>query len=92
MSAITIDCSEVKSEADFWQAYVESCRPQGADAFGRNLDAFWDAVSAGGPGFPLFAELRFVNVEALKVFRDGAFYEALLRIAHESKDIRVSFG
>jgi len=59
MQTIYIDCAGVKSAADFWQRYIDTARPADADLFGRNLDAFWDAIEAAGPGWPGEVKLVF---------------------------------
>ena len=94
MRAITVDCANLESEAAFWHAYLEATKPEGAGYFGRNLDAFWDALN-GGPGWPGECEIKFTNTNRLRSFRNGAFYEALAEIARdiarESKSVRIHF-
>jgi hypothetical protein len=51
MSVHTIDGSRIESREAFWEAYVETVKPQGAAFFGRNFAAFNDALW-GGPGWP----------------------------------------
>jgi RNAse (barnase) inhibitor barstar len=89
MHAFTIDCAAIRDEASFWQAYVSEVRPESASRFGRNLDAFWDAVSGGGPGWPGECELRFTNSSHLGAINGGVFLAALARIARDSEFVRV---
>jgi ribonuclease inhibitor len=89
METIVIDCRDVRDEAGFWQCYVETVRPEGAHFFGRNLNAFWDAVSAGGPGWPGDVALLFVNAEALSPIDSGNFLRHLQEIAHQSQRVRI---
>ena len=70
MKTIVIECSNLKSISEFWDRYVREVQPQGAEHFGRNLDAFNDAL-AGGPGFPGKCELVFRNSEALDSLQTG---------------------
>jgi ribonuclease inhibitor len=88
MQIISVDCSEVTSEASFWQAYLAAANPEGANYFGRNLDAFWDALN-GGPGWPGEVTLILVNTAHLKSIRDGRFYESLSEIARDSKSVHI---
>jgi ribonuclease inhibitor len=88
MRVITIDCHEVNSEVQFWNAYLSASRPADAGQFGRNLDAFWDALH-GGPGWPGACTLRFENTAAVEPLRDGAFLESLRRIAAQSEQVRI---
>lgn len=89
MDTFTIDCATVESEADFWRTYVNEVQPEGAGYFGQNLNAFWDAVSGGGPGWPGECELRFTNTNHLVKINDGGFLRALSDIARDSKLVRV---
>jgi RNAse (barnase) inhibitor barstar len=80
-----LDCSEITFEEDFWELYLEVTRPDGAEHFGRNLDAFWDAVSGGGPGWPGECELLLTNTgNMLKL--DRRFFNGLQRIAKRVQD------
>lgn len=80
-----IDCKRVDSEADFWISYIATVKPDGSEFFGKNLDAFWDALNAGGPGFPGEGVqiIKIVNSDRLKKLRDGIFYNALSQIAFD---------
>ncbi|MFC4254296.1 hypothetical protein GRI97_02585 [Altererythrobacter xixiisoli] len=60
MRSVVIDCAGVTSTDDFWQRYVDATEPQEASLFGRNLDAFWDALH-GGPGWPGEVRLIFAH-------------------------------
>jgi len=84
LDVITVDCDGVASEAEFWDRYVRATDPSGAGLFGRNLDAFWDAVDGGGPGWPGDVALVFKNVASVAVFREGRFLAALEEIAAEA--------
>jgi RNAse (barnase) inhibitor barstar len=88
MRTITIDCHKITSEASFWESYLASTKPEGSGHFGRNLDAFWDALN-GGPGWPGEIRLRITNTAHMKSWRDGRFYQALASIAAESKHVSV---
>lgn len=89
---ITIDCHGITTPAAFWQAYVDAARPAHAEAFGRNLDAFWDAVEAGAPGDPGDVRLVFTNVSALEPLMTaggGSFLEALRGLAADVTRIEI---
>jgi len=90
MRSIVVDCGAVKSEADFWSAYLHAAEPEGAGYFGRNLDAFWDGLN-GGPGWPGECRLQFVNTLPLQAFRGGAFLQVLRDIAGRSTAVEVTF-
>lgn len=88
MKLYVIDCNNIESEEDFWAAYLHLVKPDGTEYFGRNLHAFWDALSAGGPGFPsdeAGCEIQFSNMASIKLIRNGAFYYALKGIENDLK-------
>jgi len=47
-----LNCQGINTEEDFWNSYVSCVEIEGEEYFGRNLDALWDALHAGGPGTP----------------------------------------
>ncbi len=88
---ITIDCGKVTSEDEFWRLYLDSVDAQGAHLFGRNLDAFWDALEGGGPGWPGEVNLHFINAKSLAPLRGKTFLTTLKRLASELSSARVTF-
>ena len=84
MQTVVIDCAGVQSADEFWQRYLTAVQPEGAAIFGRNLDAFWDAVEAGGPGQPN-AKLVFKNTSGL----EANFLNALRRIASDATHTEI---
>ncbi len=87
---IVIDCAGLGSEEEFWRKYLAVAKPEYAESFGCNLDAFWDAVDGGGPGWPgENCELRFVNTAPLEAWRDGYFLRAIREIARDAKHVRI---
>ena len=92
METIVINCQEVRDEEGFWQLYVETVRPEGAAFFGRNIAAFWDAIYAGGPGWPGEVELLFTHAASLASIENGRLLQRLLEIQHQSKQIRVTLS
>lgn len=91
MRTVNIDCSGIESEAAFWTRYLRSTDAEGAGRFGRNLNAFRDALN-GGPGWPGECEVRFFNTSRLAALNHGEFLEALRRIADESMNVRVTLA
>lgn len=92
MRTIHIDCRGVTSPEGLWQRYLDAVAPEGAELFGRSLDAFWDAVQAGGPGWPGGARLVFTYSDALlplKLADGGSFLDALRGIAAESTATQI---
>ncbi|WP_338846153.1 hypothetical protein V8J88_20645 [Massilia sp. W12] len=83
MSTIIIDCRDVSSEAGFWQLYLLTVRPEGAQFFGRNKSAFRDAICGGGPGWPGEVDLRFIHTASLAAIDQGN----LLRFLQEMQDL-----
>jgi len=89
MKTFVIDCSAVTREMELWEKYVEVTQPEGVEFFGYGLDAFNDAITGGGPGWPGECEIYFINTARIQRFRDGAFYKYLEKIAAESTSARL---
>lgn len=85
MNKYIINCDGMQSEEEFWEAYVSCVDIEGGELFGRNLDALWDALHAGGPGTPkdrsCFISIR--KTDSIKKFRDGHFYDHLRQVAFD---------
>lgn len=83
---VTVDVSGVTDQAAFWDCYVRTAKPQEAGLFGRNLDAFWDAVEGGGPGNPGSVDLHFVGMNVVRSWPNGqAFLDAFVDIAARAR-------
>ncbi len=92
MREIIIDCAGLTSTETFWRRYLDAAKPEDAALFGRNLDAFWDAIEGGGPGWPGEVRLVFLNtaqLAGLRTANGGSFLDALRRIADEAPPARV---
>ena len=89
MRKFIVDCRAVTSEGEFWDKYLEVACRDGAEYFGRNLSAFNDAITGGGPGWPGECEVHFMNTARVQQFRGGEFYKTLERIAIESASARL---
>jgi hypothetical protein len=88
---IVVECAGLASEASFWQTYLDAAKPEGAENFGRNLDAFRDAILAGGPGWPGECALRLVSFDQLRKIDGGRLCIALERLATESRHVTIRF-
>ena len=62
------------SKQDFWNKYVAEIDSKSAKHFGENLDAFNDAITAEGPGFPGDCVIEIIGTEKLqKIFGEEDF-------------------
>ena len=89
MKKFLIDCSAVTSEMQLWELYVETTSPEGVEHFGYNLDAFNDAITAGGPGWPGTCEIHFTNMARVHKLRSGEFFRRLQDIANSSGHVHI---
>ncbi|WP_438747687.1 barstar family protein [Pararhizobium sp. O133] len=94
MREVVVDCSGIRSPDEFWQRYLDAAQPEDAAFFGRNLDAFWDAIG-GGLGWPGDVTLVLLHSNKLSTLRtmnqSGSFLDALKEIAKEATQINVKF-
>jgi hypothetical protein len=90
MEEFRIDCSNVETPDQFWREYVLAVGSAACRDFGRNLDAFNDALS-GGPGFPGHGStVRLLHSAALERIEAGAFFSSLQDIASDSLNRAVT--
>ncbi len=91
MRVVSIEGSRLTDEAAFWREYLAAVRPDGAEHFGRNLDAFRDAVTSGGPGWPgEECRLRIVGHAAAGV--GSVFLAKLAEIASEASGFELDLA
>ena len=93
-ASVVIDCKGVTSAAEFWQLYLDTAKPSDGKLFGRNLDAFWDAVEFGGPGWPGNVELVFTHssqLEAVEAANGRSLLDGLRNVADEATQMRIVF-
>ena len=89
---VVIDARGVTDEEDFWKRYVIATEPEGAGYFGHNLDAFWDAVEGGGPGYPGKVDLHFKNMASVQSLPNGQkFMKAFAEIAADAKFTKITW-
>ncbi|MGH6615761.1 barstar family protein [Sphingomonas sp.] len=96
MKEVIVDCSGIISSDELWQRYIDAAQPENASMFGRNLDAFGDAVEGRGPGWPGEIMLTFKHSEQLRPLRmrggNGSFLDALKGIADRSSVVKIDFA
>ncbi len=91
---IVVDCNGVSTAKEFWQRYLDAVQPV-EKGFGCNLDAFWDAIEGGGPGWPGRCRLVFRGTGALENLRlpgGGSLLTSLRTIANNATQIEVALS
>jgi hypothetical protein len=63
---IFINGNVCNSREDFWNVYANGIDKESALYFGKNLDAFNDAINATGPGYPGECIIEITGTENLK--------------------------
>jgi hypothetical protein len=89
---VIVNCAGITSSAEFWRCYLDAAKPDGAQHFGCNLDAFWDALEAGGPGWPSGRDVILRDADALESIDRGALLAGLVRMASELRSSRLIIG
>jgi len=80
-----------KTQEDFWNKYTKQIPSKSVKNFGKNLDAFNDAITAAGPGFPGDCLIEIIGIEELskifgvqnikfiiKLLRDAEFVDLII--------------
>lgn len=81
MQVIYVECAGVQSEREFWKRYLDALKLEGADLFGCNLDALWDALEGGGPGWPGEVKIVLNNSAQLSKLEKKAGGSFLYRLS-----------
>jgi RNAse (barnase) inhibitor barstar len=93
---VIIECAGLTGGKELWQRYIDAARPEYGHIFGRNLDAFWDAVSGGGPGWPgENVELVFRNSGQLAQIVAGngmTYLQCFERFARDQSATRITLA
>ncbi|MFK8059781.1 MAG: hypothetical protein AB8B78_06770 [Polaribacter sp.] len=86
---IFIDGHLCNTKLDFWNKYVSEIDYKSGKGFGKNLDAFNDAINHKGPGFPGDCFIEIVGVKNLiKIFGKPDF-EYIIDTLHKSKFVEL---
>jgi len=90
-----VDCWDVRTPDEFWDLYLREVIPEGVEHFGRNEDAFRDALTGGGPGWPGDSECTLEIIHVDKLIANGhtvfvAFLEALGRELADSPHVELN--
>ncbi|NOV17521.1 hypothetical protein E5S70_15760 [Ensifer adhaerens] len=94
MKHFVIDCQGIATDADLWRRHLAVTNPAAGQDFGCNLDAFWDAVEGGGPGYPGRCKLTFKNAAALSHIKTGSgvsLLDGLQNIARAATVVVIEF-
>jgi RNAse (barnase) inhibitor barstar len=63
-----------ETQSDFWYKYSSQIPNDSAEYFGRNLDAFNDAITSGGPGYPGDSIIEIIGTQKLtRIFGQDNF-------------------
>jgi len=62
---IILDGYSYKTKSEFWDDYTDQIPIDSVKCFGKNLDAFSDAITGGGPGFPGNCSIEIIGIKKL---------------------------
>ena len=77
------------SQTDFWEKYTKQIPTESAKLFGKNLDAFNDAITGGGPGFPGDCVIEIIGIEKLNEIFGVQNMEFIIQLLRESEFIEL---
>ena len=73
------------SKQDFWNKYASEIGSESAKYFGKNLDAFNDAITGEGPGFPGDCIIEIIGTEKLKKIFGKEDFEFIINLLKEAE-------
>lgn len=74
-----------ESKEDFWNKYVAEIDSESAKHFGKNLDAFNDAITAEGPGFPGDCIVEIIGTDSLEKIFGKEDFNFIIKLLKEAK-------
>ena len=84
-SKIFINGEFCTSKKDFWNKYVAEIDTESGKYFGKNLDAFYDAITAGGPGFPGDCIIEIIGTKKLENIFGKKDFDFIIRLLKEAE-------
>lgn len=82
---IFINGNICESKGDFWKNYTSQIPTESARYFGENLDAFNDAITAGGPGYPGDCIIEIIGVDKLISIFGNSYYDIIVPLLKEAE-------
>ncbi len=73
------------SKLDFWNKYVEDIEFSAKKDFGKNLDAFNDAITARGPGYPGDCIIEITGTEKLEKIFGKEDFDFIIRLLRDAE-------
>ena len=77
------------SQLDFWDKYTSQIPAESAKSFGKNLDAFNDAITGGGPGFPGDSTIEIIGSDKLSELFGQTNFEWMLQLLREAEFVNL---
>ncbi len=87
---ICIDGNSCDTQQDFWEKYISQIPAESARYFGKNMDAFCDAIKGGGPGFPGECSFKIKGVNKLCNIFGDLLFNILIQTLNEANYIEVT--
>ena len=82
---IFINGNFLTSKQDFWDKYVEEIDFESGKNFGKNLDAFNDAITSEGPDFPGECIIEIIGTKKMKVLFGEDDFQFIIGLLKEAK-------
>ena len=73
------------SQDYFWNKYTRQISSDSGKNFGKNLDAFNDAITGAGPGFPGDCLIEIVGVDELIKIFGASKMETIIKLLDEAE-------
>ena len=80
-----------ETQEQFWDKYCEQIGSERANGFGRNLDAFNDAITGGGPGCPGDAIMEIIGRDKLTAVFGERQFQFIIDVLSDADYIDFTF-
>ncbi len=78
-----------ETKEEFWNEYISEIDSESGKFFGKNLDAFNDAITAEGPGFPGECIIEIIGTEKLEKVFGKEDFEFIIGILKDAEFVEL---
>lgn len=82
---IFISGNSCEKKADFWNSYASQIPADSSQYFGKNLNAFNDAITGGGPGFPGDCIIEIVGTKKLRSIFGNEEFDFIIKLLQDAE-------
>ena len=84
-----LNVESCKNKRDFWDKYAAEVATESIKHFGKNLEAFRDAITAGGPGYPGDCIIEIIGTKKLEQIFGKKDFDSIINLLREADFVEL---